>query len=74
MVNVTVESDKMPHLLVPDHVSWLQRALGMKVQTGHMGTEAFEVETQRRLLSLPGFAELQTALGKKGPLAAHKGT
>lgn len=63
MVNGTVEPDKMPHLLVPDHVSWLQRALEMKVQM-HMGTEVFEEEIHKRHLSVPGFAELQTALGK----------
>ncbi len=66
MVNVAVVSGKKLHLLVPDRVSWLQRALEMKVQMRHMGTEAFEEETHRRRLSLPGFAELQTALGKKG--------
>ena len=66
MVNGAVESGMKPHLLVPDHVSWLQRALELKVQMRHMGTEAFEEEIHMRLLSQPGFARLQTALEKKG--------
>lgn len=66
MVDGGVEFDKKPHPLVPDHVSWLQKALEMKEQMGHMETEAFEEEIHRRLLSLPGFAELLTAMGKQG--------
>lgn len=74
MVNGVVESDKKQHLLVPDHVSWPQRAMEKKVLMGHMGTEALAEEMHRRLLVLPGFAELQTALGKKGVQAVRKGT
>lgn len=66
MVNGVVESDKKPHRLAPGHVSWLQKAMEKKVQMGHMGTEALEEEMHMRLLLLPGFAELQTALSKKG--------
>lgn len=37
-----------------------------------METAVFEVETHTMRLSMPGFAEHQTILGKKGAGAAHR--